>query len=153
MLEYAIVLPAGSGKSTLASKYEFLIDIDSLHTDSFREELSQKYQVALKTGNWESYNNFECNWILPYLQKYPENFILLVHCHEKAEILGLNILGCYKPCFEIIKKVSDERGGKRGNLTIHNWNNITDATAMDSHEEIEQEVLKIYNNIIHIAIK
>ena len=147
MLEYAIVLPAGSGKSTLASKYEFLIDIDSLHTDIFREELSQKYQIALKIGNWESYNNFECSYIFPQLQKYPKYFILLVHCHEKADILGLNILGCYKPNIEIIKKVSHERGKKRGNLTIHNWNNITDAIVMDSHEEIEQEVLKFYKNI------
>lgn len=149
MLEYAIVLPAGSGKSTLASKYEFLIDIDSLHTDSFREELSKKYDLTLKTGDWEAYNNFECSWILPYLQKYPKNFILLVHCHEKADILGLKILGSYKPHFEIIKRVSRARGRKRGDLTLYNWNNIKDAKIMDSHAEIEKEVLKIHKNIIY----
>lgn len=149
MLEYAIILPAGSGKSTLASKYEFLLDIDSIHTDNFRDQLSQKYDISLKTGDWESYNNFECNWILPYLQKYTKNCILLLHCHEKAEILGLKILGSYKPSFEIIKRVSSERGGKRGELTLHNWNNIKEAKIIDSHAEIEKEVLKIHKNIIH----
>ena len=149
MLEYAIILPAGGGKSTLASKYEFLVDIDSLHTDNFRDQLSQKYDIALKTGDWKSYNNFECNWVLPYLLKYHKHFILLVHCHEKADILGLKILGSFKPSFEIIKSVCKERGGKRGTLTLHNWNNIKDAKIIDSHTEIEKEVLKIHENIIY----
>ena len=147
MLEYALVLPAGSGKSTLASKYNFLIDIDSLHTENFRKELEIKYQETLKTGNWELYNKFECNWILPYLMIFPKNFILLVHCKEKAIILGLKILGSFKPKFSVIEKVIIERGEERGKLTLHNWINIKDAEILDSHQNIEKEVLKIFNEI------
>lgn len=147
MLEYAIVLPAGSGKSTLAKKYNFLIDIDSLHTKKFREELEEKYQNTLKTGDWDSYNKFECDWILFYLKEYPKNYILLVHCFEKANILGLTILGSFKPTFDIIKSVSSKRGEKRGNITLHNWINVGDCIIMDSHQKIEKEVLKLYENI------
>ena len=147
MLEYALILPAGSGKSFLASKYDFLIDIDSLHNEKFRKELQQKYEDTLKTGNWEEYNKFECNWVLPHLQKYPKNYILLLHCHEKAHILGLNILGGFKPKYDIVKSVIVDRGKKRGDITLHNWKNITDVKIMDSHKCIEKEVLKIYKNI------
>ena len=147
MLEYALILPAGSGKSFLASKYDFLIDIDSLHDTKFRKELQQKYEETLETGNWEEYNKFECNWILPYLQKYPNNNILLLHCHEKANILGLNILGNFKPRIDVINKVILERGKEKGDITLHNWNNIKDVVIMDSHQSIEKEVLKIYKTI------
>ena len=147
MLEYALVLPAGSGKSTLASKYDFLIDIDSLHDTKFREELEQKYKNSLKTGDWEEYNKFECSWILPHLQKYPTHYILLLHSHEKAHLLGLNILGGFKPKYDIIKRVIVDRGEKRGNITLHNWNNIKNVVIMDSHQSIEKEILKIYKNI------
>lgn len=147
MLEYAIVLPAGSGKSTLYSKYEYLIDIDALHTLQFREELNKKYNETLKTGDWDSYNNFECDWILPKLQSFPSNYILLVHCYEKAKILKLKILGCFKPSFDIIKGVIKERGEERGNLTLLNWTTITDAVVMDSHQSIEKAVLEIVNNL------
>ena len=147
MLEYALVLPAGSGKSTLSSKYEYLIDIDSLHTLQFREELKIKYNETLKTGDWDSYNNFECEWILPKLQSFPSNYVLLVHCHEKANILKLKILGCFKPSYDIIKDVIKERGEERGKLTLLNWTTIRDALVMDSHQKIEKAVLEIANNL------
>ena len=147
MLEYALILPAGSGKSFLASKYDFLIDIDSLHNEKFRKELQQKYEDTLKTGTWEEYNKFECNWVLPHLQKYPKNYILLLHCHEKANILGLTILGSFKPRIDVINKVILERGKEKGDITLHNWNNIKDVVIMDSHQSIEKEVLKIYKTI------
>tara|TARA_B100001093_G_C26738683_1_gene975658 strand:+ start:744 stop:1193 length:450 start_codon:yes stop_codon:yes gene_type:complete len=147
MLQYAIVLPAGSGKSTLSSKYDFLIDIDSLHTQQFREELKLKYNETLKTGNWDLYNKIECDWILPKIANFPSNYVLLVHCPEKAHLLNLQILGSFKPSYNIIKNVVENRGKERGNLTIHNWETVTDSKILDSHNDIETEVLKCIKEI------
>ena len=38
-------------------------------------------------------------------------------------------------------------GKKRGDITLHNWNNVKDVVIMDSHQSIEKEVLKIYKTI------
>ena len=147
MLNYAIVLSAGSGKSTLSQKYEFLIDIDALHTPEFREELRRQYDKALNTGNWEDYNNFECNWILPKLRQFPEHYILLVHCSEKADILKLNILGAFKPNKKVIDEVIKNRDEYRGKLTKLNWETAIESKIMDSHLLIEKEVINIYRKI------
>ena len=123
-------------ESTLASKYNFLIDIDSLHTENFRKKLEIKYQETLKTGNWESYNKFECNWILPYLRifSYVSSFLKIVKM--KAIILGLKILGSFKPKFSVIERVIIERW-RRNKITLHNWINIKDAEIFDSHQKID----------------
>jgi serine protease inhibitor len=147
MLNYSIVLPAGSGKTTLSRKYEFFIDIDSLHTLDFREKLKIQYSKALKSGDWETYNNFECDWILLKLHQFPENYILLVHCSEKAKILNLEILGSFKPSYKTIQKVVEERGLERGKLTILNWKTTNDAIILETHEDIEKEILKCANKI------
>jgi hypothetical protein len=147
MLQYAIVLPAGSGKSTLSLKYNFLIDIDSLHSQQFREELKLHYYETLKTGNWDLYNKKECEWILPKIAKFPTNYVLLVHCHEKAHLLNLQILGSFKPTYNILKNVAKIRGKERGNLTILNWETVTDSKILASHNDIENEVLKCVNEI------
>ena len=147
MLNYAIILPAGSGKSTLSLKYEFLIDIDSLHTPEFREVLRKEYDKAISLGKWEDYNNFECNWILPKLQQFPEHYILLVHCSEKANLLKLNILGQFKPNKQVIDNVIKIRDEDRGKLTRLNWETVTDATIMDSHILIKKEVINIYRKL------
>ena len=147
MLEYALILPAGSGKSTLSLKYKYLIDIDSLHTLQFREELKKKYNETLKTGDWSAYNNFECEWILPKLQSFPSNYILLVHCHEKANIMKLKILGCFKPSIDVMKQVVEERGEERGKLTMLNWVTVKDAIVMESHQSLEKAILEIVKNL------
>ena len=147
MLNYAVVLPAGSGKTTLSQKYEFFIDIDSLHTLEFREKLKIQYYKALKSGDWDSYNKFECVWILPKLHQFPENYILFVHCTEKAKLLNLNILGSFKPSYKTIQKVAEERGLERGKLTMLNWETVNDAITFETHDDIEKEILKCTNKI------
>jgi len=147
MLKYAIVLPAGSGKSTLSQKYNFFIDIDSLHSQEFREELKKQYSIALKTGNWEFYNKFECDWILPKLKEFPQNYILLVHCSEKAKILNLDILGSFKTSYKTTLRVVESRGVERGALTKLNWETTQDAIILETHDDIEEAVLNCASRI------
>ena len=147
MLKYAIVLPAGSGKNTLSQKYNFFIDIDSLHSIEFREELKEQYSQALKTGDWEFYNKFECDWILPKLLEFPQNYILLVHCSEKAKILNLNILGSFKTSYKTNLMVIESRGVERGPLTKLNWETTQDAIILETHDDIEKAVLDCVSRI------
>ena len=148
MLKYAIVLPAGSGKSTLSQKYNFFIDIDSLHSQEFREELKKQYSIAVKTGDWEFYNKFECNWILPKLKEFPENYILLVHCSEKAKILNLNVLGSFKTSYKVMMSVAESRGVERGALTKLNWETTYDAIILDTHNDIREAVLNCARKVL-----
>ena len=148
MLKYAIVLPAGSGKSTLSQKYNFFIDIDSLHSQEFREELKKQYSIALKTGDWEFYNKFECDWILPKLIEFPENYILLVHCSEKAKILNLDILGSFKTSYKVMMSVAESRGVERGALTKLNWETTRDAIILETHDDIEKAVLDCSKQVL-----
>ena len=138
MLKYAIVLPAGSGKTTLSQKYNFFIDIDSLHSIEFREELKEQYSQALKTGDWEFYNKFECDWIFPKL---------LVHSSEKAKILNLNILGSFKTSYKTTLRVVESRGLERGALTKLNWETTQDAIILETHDDIEEAVLNCASRI------
>ena len=138
MLKYAIVLPTGSGKTTLSQKYNFFIDIDSLHSIEFREELKEQYSQALKTGDWEFYNKFECDWIFPKL---------LVHSSEKAKILNLNILGSFKTSYKTTLRVVESRGLERGALTKLNWETTQDAIILETHDDIEEAVLNCASRI------
>jgi len=140
-LNYAIVLPSGSGKSTLASKHEFLVDIDTLHSNEFRSEMEQHYAQARKTGDWKTYNTIECNWILPQLQPFTMHHVLLVHCTEKAQLLGLTVLGVWKTSRATMEKVVEMRGDTQG-ITMHNWESLQDAQILDTHHEIEHAVLQ-----------
>lgn len=142
MIRYAIVLPAGSGKSTLASKYNFLIDIDALHSKEFQIELRELYKTTRITGDWHLYNAFECNWILPQLQNYTPNHILLVHCVEKATILGLTVLGIWKTSRLIMENVIKQRNDTKGIIML-NWESLQDAQILETHNDIENAILDV----------
>ena len=142
MISYAVVLPAGSGKSTLASKYNFLIDIDALHSKEFQYELRKLYKKTYITGDWHTYNAFECNSILPRLQNYTPNHILLVHCVEKATILGLTVLGIWKTSRIIMENVVKQRNDTRGIIML-NWESLQDAQILETHNDIENAILDI----------
>jgi len=147
MIKYAIVLPAGSGKSTLASKYDFLIDIDALHSKEFQDELRKLYKETCITGDWHTYNAFECNSILPQLQNYTPNHILMVHCVEKATILGLNVLGIWKTSRLIMENIVKQRNDTKG-VVMLNWESLQNAQILETHNDIENAILDTIKDII-----
>ena len=139
---FAIVLPAGSGKSTLATKHEYLVDIDALHTQEFKTNLWLPYYTeARQTGDWEKYDAYECDWLRPRLAAFTPQHVLLVHSVQKAERLGLTVLGVWKTSRAVMERVAAERHDDQG-IVAHNWDSLPTAQILDTHADIECAVLE-----------
>jgi hypothetical protein len=148
MLTCAIVLPAGSGKTTLAAKYDWLVDIDALHTPQFASMLRLLYDETCQTDDWDSYVACECDYVRPLLEPFPASHVLMVHCAQKATVLGLRILGAWKPCRDLMERVAAERcrHGRSGDLVRRNW--LIPAEIVDTFTDLEREVVRASEHVL-----
>ena len=107
---------------------------DALHTPDFREALSMRY------ADWQGYNTFECDWLRPRLAAFTPQHVLLVHCPDKARLLGLTLLGEWKTSWAVMQRVAQQRHDTCS-VVRHNWESLRTAQIMDTHDDIEQAVL------------
>ncbi len=140
-----IVIPAGSGKTTISKKYNNIYDIDSFHTKDDRINLHKLYQEVSKSNDWDKYNKYEASLIKDKLSILPTPHIILLHCREKCNVLGLEYLGSCKTSESVMNRVATERGldnKLREEMTRSNWKNV-DAIILESHQDIENYVIKL----------
>lgn len=149
-MKYAIVLPSGSGKTTLSKKYDNLIDIDELLTGAQQKVLKELCIKAIKDNNWENHQNKEYEFINNKIKELEDDKILLCHHESKAQKYNLKVIGSFKTSKEIMLNVAKMRSKTdkfRGLCTIHNYESCNESVICETHEKIEEEILKLVNNI------
>ena len=149
-MKYAIVLPSGSGKTTLSKKYKNLIDIDTLLTETQQKVLKELCIKAMKDNNWFIHQNKEHEFISNKIKELEDNKILLCHHESKAQKYNLKVIGSFKTNKEVMLKVAEMRSKTdefRSLCTIHNYESCNESVICETHEKIEEEVLKLVNNI------
>ena len=147
---YAVVLPSGSGKTTLSKKYENLIDIDELLTEKQQQVLKVLCIKAIEDNNWENHQNKEYEFISDKIMEMNNDKILLCHHESKALKYNLKVIGNFKTSKEImlnVAKMRSETDKFRGLCTIHNYESCNESVICETHEKIEEEILKLVNNI------
>ena len=145
-MKYAIVLPCGSGKTTLSKKYDNLIDIDELLTETQQQVLKELCIKAMKDNNWEKHQNKEYEFINDKIIEMNNDKILLCHHESKALKYNLKVIGSFKTSKEIMLKVAKMRSKTdefRGLCTIHNYESCNESVICETHEKIEEEILKL----------
>ena len=123
----------------MGATYEYLVDIDSLHTECFRHKLRALYDKTRQNNDWSTYNAFECEWLLPHLAPLTEKHVVLLHEAQKAQLLGLTVVGAWKTSFAVMQRVAAQRNDFY--LTPHSWAS-TAATILETHTDVEQAVLE-----------
>ena len=143
---YAVVLPSGSGKTTLSKKYENLIDIDELLTEKQQQVLKVLCIKAIEDNNWENHQNKEYEFISDKIMEMNNDKILLCHHESKALKYNLKVIGNFKTSKEImlnVAKMRSETDKFRGLCTIHNYESCNESVICETHEKIEEEILKL----------
>jgi hypothetical protein len=137
-----IILPPGHGKSSLGKVCNFVVNIDSLHTEEQRIDLGNFLAKHDYIGYIKQESVFLKNRIKNVKRK-----ILLVHCQEQAEIYGLKILGNFKLYKKEIQKIIKERESDprtyRAKNTLVMWEANKNAEKCKSFKELEQKINKI----------
>ena len=143
---YAVVLPSGSGKTTLSKKYKNLIDIDELLTEKQQQVLKVLCIKAMEDNNWENHQNKEYEFISDKIMEMNNDKILLCHHESKALKYNLKVIGNFKTSKEImlnVAKIRSETDKFRGLCTIHNYESCNESVICETHEKIEEEILKL----------
>ena len=145
-MKYAIVLPAGSGKTTLSKKYDNLIDIDTLLTETQQKVLKELCINAMKDNNWIIHQNKEHEFTHKKIDSLDNSKILLCHHESKALKYNLKVIGSFKTSKEVMYEVAKMRSKTdkfRELCTIHNYESCKDSVICKTHRKIEEEIIKI----------
>ena len=141
----AIAICGGGGKSWIASKYpEYFIDIDTYVWSDINVQYHNDILDAVKKNDQDKlsliYKTILSNSIEYF--KNEKRFVLFHH-QVNAEWMDLELIGSYKPSYNLFLENISNRSTELQLTSINSWNNLNNAKEYCTHTEFENLMLDL----------
>lgn len=148
---YGIAICGGGGKSWLASKYpKYFIDIDTYVWSDKNKQYHNNILDAVKNNDQDKLSVIY-KTILTQGNNYFKNLkkIVLFHHPVNAQWLDLELIGSFKPSYDLFLENINNRSTDLQLISINSWKNLDTAHEYKTHQEFENLMLNLVKTYFH----